>query len=125
MKCGLLIGCLLPWCVLTPGLGAGGDGLGEAALGGIDQAGADLTYAVVLVGDAGVDDGPNTRLDHLHNVDSGGTAPEVQDGDFVGVALAHGDLIHLGGVVDGVLHLSTHKLHDGGRGSHTETACSV
>lgn len=71
-------------------------------MGGMNNASADLTNTTTVASNTGVDNGADTSLDDLADIDTGSGTAEAQSGDLISSALTLGDLVHLGGVLDGI-----------------------
>lgn len=54
----------------------------------------------------------DTRLNNLHHINSCCTSSEIKHRDLISRALAYGNLIHLAGIINSILHLPSHKLHN-------------
>jgi hypothetical protein len=94
----------------------------EARHRGGDEAGADLAGAGDLAGHAGVDRGDEPGAHDAGDVDAGGGAAELEDGDLPGGVLGEGDLIHLERGCQRVGDLPADKADDRRRGGHRRTA---
>ena len=98
------------------------DGLLKALHGRMNNASADLTNTTTVASNTGVDNGADTSLDDLADIDTGSGTAEAQSGDLISSALTLGDLVHLGGVLDGIGNGAAYELNDSGSSSHAETA---
>ena len=70
----------------------------------------------------GIDKRQNIFLHHLHRIDAGGRAPEIQVRDLVNIVLRGGDLVHLQGIAQSVCGATADKLHDRRRGGNRKSA---